>query len=127
MRYSEKPLVGLIKECETTFRAKHAHRLNNDGAIVERWTSMLCFIEPCPAGRRKYIGGMTVVSFRRVAVVGDAKSGFATERKWKGKEFFALGTFNRWLVCPRSMGPQNRLPSLRYLGSLLRDRFVSPL
>jgi hypothetical protein len=82
MRYSEKPLVGLIKECETTFRAKHAHRLNNDGAIVERWASMLCFIEPCPAGRRKYIGGMTVVSFRRVAVVGDAKS----DLRLSGKE-----------------------------------------
>jgi hypothetical protein len=35
MRYSEKPLVGLIKEGETTLCAKNAHRLNDDGAIAE--------------------------------------------------------------------------------------------
>jgi hypothetical protein len=69
MRYFDKPLVGLIKECGTTLRAKNAHRLINNGAIAERWTSILCSIESCPVGQQKHIGGMTVVSFRRVAVV----------------------------------------------------------
>jgi hypothetical protein len=50
MRYSEKPFVGLIKECETTLCAKNAHRLNDDGVIVERWTGILCSVEPFPAG-----------------------------------------------------------------------------
>jgi hypothetical protein len=74
MRYFDKPLVGLIKECGTTLRAKNAHRLIDDGAIAERWTSILCCIESRPAGQQKYIGGMTVVSFRRVAVVQMQKS-----------------------------------------------------
>jgi hypothetical protein len=61
MRYSDKPLVGLIKECETTLRVKKAPRLTDDGAIAERWTRILCSIESCPTGQQKYIGGMTVV------------------------------------------------------------------
>jgi hypothetical protein len=89
MRYSDKPLVGLIKECETTLCAKNAHRLIDDGAIAERWTRILCSIESCPAGQQKYIGGMTVVSFRRVAVVQMQKSDLRMSEREK-ESFLAL-------------------------------------
>jgi hypothetical protein len=95
MRYSDKPLVGLIKECEATLCAKNAHRLIDDDAIAERWTSILCSIESCPAGLQKYIGSMTVVSFRRVAVVQVQKVGIARK---KG-EFLALGSLGNDSVC----------------------------
>ena len=88
MRYSDKPLVGLIKECKTTLRAKNANRLIDDDAIAERRTSILCSIESRPVGQQKYIGGMTVVSFRRVAAVQMQKVGFCEEKKEKG---FSVG------------------------------------
>jgi|ERR1700735_4680590 hypothetical protein len=88
MRYFDKPLVGLIKECGTTLRAKNAHRLIDDGAIAERWTSILCSIESCPVGQQKHIGGMTVVSFRLVAVVQMQKSDLRTSGR--EKESFML-------------------------------------
>lgn len=93
MRYFDKPLVGLIKECGTTLRAKNAHRLIDDGAIAERWTSILCSIESCPVGQQKHIGGMTVVSFRLVAVVQMQKSDLRMNGREKG-EFLALGVGN---------------------------------
>jgi len=89
MRYSDKPLVGLIKECKTTLCAKNAHRLIDDGAITERWTRILCSIESCPAGQQKYIGGMTVVSFRRVAVVQMQKLDLRMSEREK-ESFLAL-------------------------------------
>src|SRR2546423_14972095 len=85
MRYSDKPLVGLIKECKTTLRAKNANRLIDDDAIAERRTSILCSIESRPAGQQKYIGGMTVLSLRRVAAVKMQKSDLRMNGREKGE------------------------------------------
>jgi hypothetical protein len=117
MRYSDKPLVGLIKECEATLCAKNAHRLIDDDAIAERWTSILCSIESCPAGLQKYIGSMTVVSFRRVAVVQVQKVGIARK---KGEFLYrdsTAGLGEAWQTRATWGASANQLPFLFFVRS----------